>query len=82
MMLGIATGALAIEKSMYMMEGASELIPMRVWVFPTTEGSVYVEGHYEHFTILLHRSDIVAAIEAPTYRPALPAIPMIPKSKD
>ena len=52
--------------------GTGQLMPMRVWILPGTNGAN--SGYYEYFTIMMN-----VDIEAPKYEAVFPAGPDVPQ---
>lgn len=79
LLMGVFTsGALALDKSAKpAAPGAGQLMPMRVWILPGTEGAN--SGYYEYFTIMMNVSDLNVDIEAPKYEATFPAGPDVPQ---
>jgi len=73
-----ASGAFALDKSAKpTAPGAGQLMPMRVWILPGTNGAN--SGYYEYFTIMMNVSDLNVDIEAPKYEAVFPAGPDVPQ---
>lgn len=73
-----ASGAFALDKSAKpTTPGSGQLMPMRVWILPGTNGAN--SGYYEYFTIMMNVSDLNVDIEAPKYEAVFPAGPDVPQ---
>ena len=78
LMAAFAPGAGALDKSAKpAVPGTGQLMPMRVWILPGTNGAN--SGYYEYFTILMNVSDLNVDIEAPKYEAVFPAGPDVPQ---